>query len=80
MFTYLAQELRTRDVAVRGSEAYAHWAAKLLSWEQCEPLLDEFCAEAGLPSSAESSSSSCGGSWRRRPRRSTTAIPTTPIW
>jgi TnpA family transposase len=52
VFTYLAQELRTGDVAVRGSEAYANWAAKLLSWEQCEPLLDEFCAEAGLPATA----------------------------
>ncbi|MCA1678088.1 MAG: transposase, partial [Actinobacteria bacterium] len=40
------------DVAVRGSEAYANWAAKLLGWEQCEPLLDEFCAEVGLPATA----------------------------
>jgi hypothetical protein len=52
VFTYLAQELRTGDVAVRGSEAYANWAAKLLGWEECEPMLDEFCAEAGLPAAA----------------------------
>ena len=52
MFTYLAQELRTGDVAVRGSEAYADWAAKLLGWEECQPLLGAFCAEAGLPASA----------------------------
>ena len=44
VFTYLAQELRTGDVAVRGSEAYANWAAKLLSWEECEPMLGEFLA------------------------------------
>jgi hypothetical protein len=35
-----------------GSQAYANWAAQLLPWEQCEGLLDEFCAETGLPASA----------------------------
>jgi hypothetical protein len=53
VFTYVAEQLRTGDVAVKGSEAYANWAAKLLSWKECEPLLDEFCAEAGLPATAE---------------------------
>jgi hypothetical protein len=53
VFTYLAAQLRTADLAIKGSEAYANWAAKLLSWEQCEPLLGEFCAESGLPATAE---------------------------
>ena len=39
VFTYLAEQLRTGDVAIKGSEAYANWSAKLLSWEECEPLL-----------------------------------------
>ncbi len=52
VFTYLAEELRSGDVAVKGSEAYANWAAKLMGWEECEPLLGEFCAEAGLPATA----------------------------
>lgn len=30
VFTYVAEQLRTGDVAVRGSEAYANWAAKLM--------------------------------------------------
>ena len=51
MFTYLASGLRTGDIAVRGSQAYANSAAQLLPWEDCQELLDEFCAEAGLPSS-----------------------------
>ena len=51
VFTYLASGLRTGDIAVRGSQAYANWAAQLLPWEDCQELLDEFCAEAGLPSS-----------------------------
>jgi TnpA family transposase len=52
VFTHLAAELRTGDIAVRGSQAYANWAAQLLPWPDCEGLLDEFCAEAGLPTSA----------------------------
>ncbi|MGH3547749.1 MAG: Tn3 family transposase [Pseudonocardiaceae bacterium] len=53
VFTYLTEELRTGDVAVEGATEYANWAAKLLSWEQCQPKLADFCHEAGLPSTAE---------------------------
>jgi len=53
VFTYLAAELRTGDVAVQGSAAYANWAGQLLAWESCEGLLGEFCAEAGLPETAQ---------------------------
>ncbi len=52
VFTYLASELRTGDIAVRGSQAYANWAEQLLSWSDCEALLGEFCAETGLPNTA----------------------------
>lgn len=53
VFTYLAEELRTGDVAVAGANEYANWAANLLSWEECQPLVGGFCAEAGLPATAE---------------------------
>ncbi len=53
VFTYLAEELRTGDIAVEGSQAYANWAEQLLAWTDCEPLLDEFCAEVGLPATAQ---------------------------
>jgi hypothetical protein len=52
VFTYLAAELRSGDVAVRGSQAYANWSAQLLPWPECEGLLGEFCAEVGLPNTA----------------------------
>ena len=52
VFTYLAEELRTGDIAVAGSDSYANWAEHLLSWEECEPLLDGFCVEVGLPADA----------------------------
>jgi TnpA family transposase len=53
VFTHLASELRTGDIAVRRSQAYANWAAQLLAWEDCAELLGEFCAEVGLPATAQ---------------------------
>ena len=52
VFTYLAEELRTGDIAVVGAGEYADWRANLLTWEECEPLLAGFCAEVGLPTTA----------------------------
>lgn len=49
VFTYLAEELRTGDVAVAGAAEYCDWNNNLLPWAECEPLVAEFCAEAGLP-------------------------------
>ena len=52
MLTYLAEELRTGDVAVAGAQAYADSAGQLLSPAQCSALLPPFCAEVGLAASA----------------------------
>jgi TnpA family transposase len=52
VFAYLAEELRTGDIAVAGAGEYADWRANLLPWEECEPLLEEFCAGVGLPATA----------------------------
>src|SRR5664279_1538148 len=52
VLTYLAEELRTGDVAVDGAQAYASWADQLISVERCAQLLPNFCAEVGLPDNA----------------------------
>jgi len=52
VFSCLAAELRSGDVAVAGSESYASFADQLLSWEECEPLIGGYCAKAGLPAGA----------------------------
>jgi TnpA family transposase len=52
VFAYLAEELRTGDIAVAGAGEYADWRASLLPWSECEPLLEGFCAEVGLPATA----------------------------
>jgi hypothetical protein len=49
VFSYLASELKSGDIAVAGSDSYANLHDQLMSWEECEPLVAEFCAEAGLP-------------------------------
>ena len=48
-FAYLAEELRTGDVAVTGGADYGDWSQHLLTFEECRPLLKAFCEEAGLP-------------------------------
>ena len=53
VFSYLATELKTGDVCVVGSENYADFREQLLSWSECEPLLWEYCAELGIPDTAE---------------------------
>jgi hypothetical protein len=53
VFCYLADELRTGDVAVVGADAYANYLGQLMSWEECEPLVAGYCAQAGLPATAE---------------------------
>jgi Tn3 transposase DDE domain len=48
----LAEELRTGDIAIAGAGEYADWRASLLPWAECEPLLEGFCAGAGLLATA----------------------------
>ncbi|GAA1626543.1 Tn3 family transposase [Nonomuraea maheshkhaliensis] len=52
VFSYLAAELRSGDIAVAGSDSYANLHDQLMSWGECEPQVEEFCAEAGLPTDA----------------------------
>ncbi|MEV8636662.1 Tn3 family transposase [Streptosporangium sp. NPDC051023] len=49
VFSYLAAELRSGDIAVAGSDSYANPHTQLMSWQECAPLAETFCAEADLP-------------------------------
>jgi Domain of unknown function (DUF4158) len=49
IFTYLAAELKTGDVCVVGSETYADFRVQLLLWEECQPQLEDYCQELGIP-------------------------------
>lgn len=48
VFSKVAEELRTGDLCVEGSEKYADYREQLLSWEECKPLLEQHCSELGL--------------------------------
>nr|WP_226545859.1 hypothetical protein [Bacillus thuringiensis] len=50
IFSYLAAELKTGDVSVQGSEKYADYRKQLIPWEECEPLVQEYCKELDFPS------------------------------
>jgi TnpA family transposase len=52
VFSYLAAELRSGDIAVIGSDSYANLHAQLMSWDECAPLVPEFCGQAGIPADA----------------------------
>ncbi|MFI7059218.1 hypothetical protein ACIBLB_44955 [Streptosporangium canum] len=52
VFSYLASELKSGDIAVAGSDSYANLHDQLMSREECEPLVEGFCAEACRPTRA----------------------------
>ena len=47
-FSHLAQWLKSGDMAIEGSEEYADYRQQLLTWEDCQQMLEEFCIEIGL--------------------------------
>ena len=53
VFSYVADELKSGDICVMGSSDYADYREQLLSWEQCQPLMDEYCQNLGFPNNAD---------------------------
>jgi len=53
VFSYVAAELKSGDLCVRGSELFADYRDQLLSWEVCEPKVAEYCQQLGFPTTAE---------------------------
>jgi TnpA family transposase len=52
VFHHIALELKTGDLYVDGSEEYADYRTQLLSWDECEPMVTDYCAERGIPERA----------------------------
>jgi len=48
IFTYLAAELKSGDACVVGSENYADFREQLLSWDECQPKLADYCQQTGM--------------------------------
>ena len=53
VFSHLAQELKTGDLCVDGSDEYADHREQLPPWEECELLVARHCEELGLEPTPE---------------------------
>ena len=53
IFSYLASELKSGDIAIKGSGEFADYRQQLLSWEECEPMVTEYCAELGFANNSK---------------------------
>jgi hypothetical protein len=53
IFSYVAVELKSGDICVFNSEAYADYREQLLSWNDCQPLVEAYCQQLGFPTQAE---------------------------
>jgi TnpA family transposase len=53
VFVALAHELRSGDIAVEGTKSFADYRESLVPWSECEPLVESYCAQAGLAADAE---------------------------
>ena len=49
VFTCVANEFKSGDLALAGSLDYADLREQLLPWEQCEPEGADYCLQLGLP-------------------------------
>ncbi len=53
VFSHLAFELKSGDICLKGSSEYADWRKQLLSWDECEVILEQYCEDLGLPKTAQ---------------------------
>ncbi|EMN5288403.1 MULTISPECIES: Tn3 family transposase [Pseudomonas] len=53
VFSYLASELRSGDLCVKGSESFADYREQLLPWSVCLERLPAYCEKVGLPGTAK---------------------------
>ncbi len=52
VFSYLAAELKSGDICVLGSDTYADYREQLLSWSECESMVDDYCQNLGFANTA----------------------------
>jgi hypothetical protein len=53
IFSDLAAELKSGDICVFNSETYADYREQLLSWQDCQPLVETYCQQLGFSTQAE---------------------------
>lgn len=53
VFVHLSKDLRSGDICIEGSDAFADDRKQLLPWDDCLQMLDLFCERVGLPNTAD---------------------------
>lgn len=53
VLSHMASELRSGDLCVVGSDAYADYRQHLLPWRECERRLPDYCAKLEMPANAQ---------------------------
>ena len=52
VFSSLANDLKSGDIAAAGAEAFGDYREQLVPWAECEPEIPEYCARLQLPATA----------------------------
>lgn len=53
VFSSLASEIKSGDISIYGSETYADYREQLLNWQECEPLVANYCEQLNFPNNAQ---------------------------
>lgn len=53
VFYHLASELKSNDISIPGSDAFADYREQSLPWEECQLHLEDYCSKLGLPATAK---------------------------
>jgi hypothetical protein len=80
VFTYLAAELTSGDLAVAGSGTYTDYREQLVPWEECAPQVAGYCEQLGLAATAEAFVAGLRTRLAAVAARWTLQCPPTSIW
>jgi len=53
VLSHVADQLENGNLCVIGSDSFADQRRQLLSWNECEPRLPEYCQRIGIPATAD---------------------------
>lgn len=53
VFSYLASDVKSGDISIAGSEAFADYRQQLMPWAECKTMVPSYCERIGLPPTAQ---------------------------
>ncbi|WP_242909750.1 DUF4158 domain-containing protein [Actinomadura terrae] len=80
VLSYLAAELKSGDIAVKGADSFGNFLAQLMTPAEIAPLIDKYCEQAGLPTTGAEFRQSRYAELRRVSADVDAGYPTMPTW